>query len=323
MGLVLLIAVWAIVTIFGTVGLSVGIAALFVMVADAQSTPQGRLKTDISFTVVGIAVSAVAVWAGTENVAVASLMMAVVVYLATVAASLGKGHAVRGLLLAMWVVVALSASDIGSPVDLALAFLAGGLIAAVGIWLGAFLGFSGTEEFVEPKAVIPTLVAAVPTPLGRYAILRAAAVGLATLIGLVYFPTFPIWVAVTVLVIMREDRDATVEMSIHRVAGTVLGLALGSAYVIVLGDSQTVLFIGLLASGFLMFLLKNVHYIFFATFLTSLLLIAIGLGGSDVAAGSLSRFIETVIGVVLALGALGLAGLLGLAKTSEVVAESS
>ena len=136
-GLLSILAFGIFVVLFGNVGMVAALATLFVIMADQPGTLRDRGMGVLVMTIVGSLIALIGVWAGPEHVLVSSVLTFVVVALATLAAGLGAAHALRGMLLAVWAVVAISlAGETETAVQLAVAFAGGGLIAA-GIILAA------------------------------------------------------------------------------------------------------------------------------------------------------------------------------------------
>ena len=299
-----IVGVTAVLILFGTLGIAIAIAALFVMIADEPGSLRSRLFALALFTVGGSLLAFAGAWAGTSHVLVAGVLMAVIVYLATVAAALGKPAAVRGLLMALWVILALALSGtVDAPVELALAFMVGGVLAGIGVWISGSIHPSPSSED-EKSPLISTLVGELWTPLGQFALIRGLSAGLATYVGIVLFPDFPIWIVISVLVILREERGATLQIGLLRTAGTLLGVIAASTSLILIGDSQTAVTAAFLLSGFAMIALQKVNYAIFTLFLTAMLVFALHVTGDDASAGGMARFLATLIGVGIAFTAI-------------------
>jgi hypothetical protein len=274
------------------------------MIADQPGSLRSRLIAVASFTVGGSLLAFAGAWAGTSHTLVAGALMTVIVYLATVAAALGKPAAVRGLLMAIWVILALALSGtVDAPVELALAFLVGGALAGVGVWIYGSIRPSPSSGDKRPP-LISTLVGELWTPLGQFALIRGLSTGLATYLGSVVFPDFPIWVAVSVLVILQAERGATIQIGLLRTAGTLLGVLTASATLVVIGDSQTAVSAAFLLSGFAMIAFQKVNYAMFALFLTTMLVFALHVTGDDATAGGTARLFATLIGAAIAFAAI-------------------
>jgi uncharacterized membrane protein YccC len=293
------IGVAVVLILFGALGITVGLAALFVMIADQPGSLRSRLLSVLSFTIVGSLLAFAGAWAGTTHALIAGLLMAAIVYLATVAAALGKPAAVRGLLMAIWVILALSlSSSVDAPAKLSLAFLVGGLVAGVVVLVFGLLRPSEKPAGDQPP-VISTLVEQKWTPLGQFAVIRGLASGFGTYLGIVLFPGFPIWV-IAVLVILREERGATFQIGLLRTAGTLLGVIGASATLAIIGDSEAVVVAAFLASGFGMIALQKVNYAVFTLFLTAMLVFALHVAGDDAIEGGVARLLATLVGVGIA-----------------------
>ena len=299
-----MVGVAVVLILFGVLGIAIGIAALFVMIADQPGSLRGRLFAVASLTVGGSLLAFAGAWAGTSHLLVAGVLMTVVVYLATVAAALGKPAAVRGLLMALWVILALALSgEVEAPSELALAFLVGGVLAGVGVWIYGLVRPSPSSG-VERPPLISTLVGELWTPLGQFALIRGLSTGMATYLGSVLFPDFPIWVAVSVLVILQAELGATIQIGLLRTAGTLLGVLAATATLVVIGDSQTAVSAAFLLSGFAMMAFQKVNYAVFTLFLTTMLVFALHVTGDDATAGGTARLFATLIAAVIAFTAI-------------------
>lgn len=290
--------------LFGTLGITVGLAALFVMIADQPGSLGRRLLAVLSFTIIGSLLAFAGAWLGTSHPLIAALLMALIVYLATVAAALGKSIAVRGLLLAIWAVLALSLSgSVDRPVQLSLAFLVGGLLAGAVVWTYGLVRPTEESGEVRPPP-ISTLIDELGTPHGRFALIRGLAAGLATYLGVVLFPDFPVWAVIAALVILQEERGATFQIGLLRTAGTLLGVIVASAALFVIGGSEPLVVAAVLASGFAMMALQKVNYAVFTLFLTAMLVLALNVTGDDAVAAGVDRLLATLVGAAIAFAAI-------------------
>lgn len=301
---VLVIVVVALVLVFfGTLGMAVGLAALFVMIADTPGSLRSRLLAVLTFSLVGALLAFGSAWAGSEKPLLASLLMAVVVYLATMASVRGKPAAVRWLLLSIWVVmvVALS-SGIERPIEISLAFLAGGLLAGIGVAVQGWRSEVDIEDESPPS--LRAVLAEVGNPVGRFALVRGLAAGAATYLGVLLFPDFPIWVVASVLIILREERGATFEIGLLRTMGTLLGVIGASGVLLAIGGSKFVVIVAFLLSGFAMIALQKVNYAVFSLFLTAMLVFALHVTGENALEGGIARLLATILGAGIAFGAI-------------------
>jgi hypothetical protein len=298
-----IVAVALVLALFGTLGIAVGLATLFVMIADTPGSLRSRLVAVLTFSFVGALLAFGGAWAGSERPVLASLLMAAVVYLATIAAARGKSAAVRWLLLSIWVVMVISlSSGVEQPIELSLAFLGGGLLAGIGIAVrGWFADVDDEGDLLPPISVV---FAEMRTPLGRFAVVRGLAAGIATYLGVLIFPEFPVWVVIAVLIILREERGATIDIGVLRTLGTLLGVAVASGVLVILGEYGLAVIAAFLFSGFAMIALQKVNYAVFSLFLTAMLVFALHVRGEDALEGGIARLLATLLGVAIAFGGI-------------------
>lgn len=300
---VVIVAVAVVLVFFGTLGIAVGLATLFVMIADTPGSLRSRLVAVLTFSFIGALLAFGGAWAGSEKPLLASLLMAAVVYLATIAAARGKPAAVRWLLLSIWVVMAISlSSGVERPVELSLAFLGGGLLAGIGISVLGWL--ADDDEEGDRPLPMSVVLAEIGTPLGRFALVRGLAAGVATYLGVLLFPDFPVWVVIAVLIVLREERGATIDIGVLRTLGTVLGVAVASGVLLVLGEAELAVIAAFLFSGFAMIAFQKVNYAVFSLFLTALLVFALHVSGEDALEGGIARLLATLLGVAIAFGGI-------------------
>ena len=238
-GLIAIVVAIIFIAVFGTAGMAAGIAALFVIVADTPGAPsRERLVSVLVLGIVGALVTLVAVWAGVEHAWISSLLTFGVVFAGTVAAGFGRGDAVRGLLLSLWAVIALSLAGVGvSAVELAGAYLLGGAVAAVVLVVQSRVS---PAPPIEPEAGRAPVAFGdlLRSRIGGFALLRAASVGLATALGIELYPEHPIWPAITVLLVLRPKPGEALSIGVLRTLGTFAGVVVATALVHVSGGSD-------------------------------------------------------------------------------------
>lgn len=304
-GLVVILAAIVFVAVFGTAGVIAGLAALFVIMTDRPGPLRSRGLGVLVMTGFGAAIAILALVAGTENVWMATLLTFVVTAAGTLAAGLGSTAATRGLLLSIWAIVALSfGGDVDRAVELTVAYLIGGFIAAVVIWLRTrALPEPSLEEEVEVAS--QRLEHILRSPLGWFALLRATAVALAMAIGATFFPAHPIWAAVTVIVVMRPKAGEAVAVGVLRTVGTLAGVIVAEA-MLSLSSEDAVLLVGFLAAGFGMAAFGRVNYAIMAGCMTALLVFVSELVAGAGESAAVERLLETVLGAGIAFGALAI-----------------
>lgn len=306
LGVVAIGVVVIIVALFGTVGMTAALAALFVIMADQPGSIRDRAQAVLLMTAFGALIALVAVWAGTSHVWVATLLTFVVTGVATLLSGLGPGAAVRGLLLSVWAIVALTfAGDLETAVQLAVAFMFGGILAAGIIWLRTRALPEPSVE-AETKAATHTVGELARSALGWFSLLRATAAALAMALGTVLFPDHAIWAALTVLLVMKPNVGEAAATGVLRTLGTLAGVLAAEAVLAVSGGDDAIVIIGFLIAAFGMAALKNVNYAVFVLFLTALLVLSQALIGESADTAAIDRLLATILGAVIAFLGIGI-----------------
>lgn len=306
MGLGAILAFGIFVGIFGDVGMVAALAVLFVILADQPGTMRDHGTGVLIVTAAGTVIALVGVWAGAEHVLVSAALTFVVVLLATLAAGLGPAMVVRGMLLSVWAVLAISlAGETEKAFQLAIAFAGGGLIAAAIIWLRTR---SLPEPSLEAEAVAAarTLEDVIRSPLGWFALLRAAAAGLAVWLGTLLFPDHTIWAALTVILVMKPRAGETMAVGLLRTAGTMIGVIVAEAFIALTNGDQAMAFIGFMLAAFAMAALQKVNYAVFVAGLTALLVLSDQLAFGTGEATATDRLFATLLGAAIAFVAIAL-----------------
>jgi hypothetical protein len=115
--------------ILGPAGLLAGLCALFLGALDEPAAVRERLVLRTRFVVIGALVIGLLSWSG-DNTWWATGVATVVTYLGTLAAGWGSRTAAEGQFIVLLTVVTLMVGPTDlSPIDLALAFVAGGVIS--------------------------------------------------------------------------------------------------------------------------------------------------------------------------------------------------
>jgi hypothetical protein len=304
-GLVAILVFTVFVAVFGNIGMVATMAALFVIMADRPGPLRDRGFGIAVMTVFGSGIALVGIWAGPEHIWMATALIFVVTAVATLAAGLGAAAATRGLLLSIWAVVAISlAGDTESAVQLAVAFAAGGIVAALIIWLRSrTLPEPSLEAGADAEA--HTLLELVRTSLGWYSILRATAAAAALFIGATLFPDHAIWGALTVLLVMKPKASDAVAAGVLRTLGTLLGVLAAEVVLALSGGEDLIVIGGFMVAAFGMIALKNVNYAVFVAFLTAVLVLSQELAGGTGEAAASDRLWATVLGAAIAFVGLG------------------
>ena len=295
---------------FGTVGVTAGLAALFVIVADSPGRPRDRTVGVLVVTLVGSAIALIGTWAGTTHFLVAATLIFIITVAGTISAGLGRSWAIRGLLLSIWAVIALGlAGEEQAAIGLAMAFALGGMFAAA-ILLVTGRNTPQVSIEVEASAATRTLESIIHSPLGSFAVLRGGAVGIAVPLGAWLFPDHPVWAALTVLLVLRPAVGETVRVGVQRTLGTIAGVLLAEGMIILGDGSDVVLLAALLAAAFAMTALQSVNYAVFVLLLTAVLVLTQELLGLSAQATASDRLLATILGALIAFGGIAFAYLI-------------
>jgi uncharacterized membrane protein YccC len=136
---------------------------------------------------------------------------------------------------------------------------------------------------------------------GRHALRLAAVTGLAAVIAHAAGLPHGYWAALTVLIVLRPDYGSTLYRGVQRAGGTLVGVGLGLATVL-LGHLGTVaLLAGVAASLYAAYALLTVNYLIFAVFLTDFVVVLLALLGLPADQTAPDRLIGTGLGTGLAL----------------------
>jgi uncharacterized membrane protein YccC len=197
------------------------------------------------------------------------------------------------------------------PWAVAVAFLVGGALAigitALRLQVSAedeAGDIESSEEHAESAArelAIEDLSAVVASPVGRFAILRATAVVVGVVVGFWWFEAFPLWVAITVIVVVKPSPSQSFSVAVQRTLGTAIGVVVAVGVAQILPRSDLAVAIAFLISGFLMVAFNNANYTIFATFLTALLVFGQRLAHADAFEAGWERLLATAVGAGIAI----------------------
>lgn len=317
-GLLSMLAVVAFIGIVGDVIFAALMATLFVTAAGGDGTMSERLPGMIGFTIIGAILGGLAYWSADDGIAVA-LVLGIATYLGTLAAAAGPTAGRAGLYLTIWPLFALLMGSADTePWTVSVAFLAGG---ALSIGVTALRLRVTTEdeagEIDEPEerdtiagerlSRPDQLGAAVRSPIGLFALLRTAAVVVAVILGFWWFPSYPLWVAITVIVVVKPSSNQSLSVAIQRTLGTAVGVAIAVMVAQVLPSGDVAVVIAFLVSGCLMVAFNNANYTLFATFLTAMLVFGQRLAHADAFEAGWERLAATAVGAVIAITVMAIA----------------
>ena len=294
----------------GDVVLSAVMATLFVTAAGGGGTMSERLPTMLRFTLYGAVLGGLAFWSG-DTAWFVAVVLGVATYAGTLATAVGPRQARAGLFLTLWALMAvILGSEDTEPWRVSVAFLAGGVIAMVVTAMRLRIAGADTtaqRERPGPEATesdrspfhLKELTAAMTSPLGLFALVRAVTVVVAVLLGFWWFASYPMWIAITVIVVLQPPAQESLSVAVERTIGTALGVgvAAGVAEALPRGDSAVVG--AFLVSGLLMVAFMGANYTLFAAFLTAMLVFGQRLAQADLLEAGWERLLATAVGALV------------------------
>jgi fusaric acid resistance family protein len=239
----------------------------------------------------------------------------------------GAGALAGGLAAPMAAVPLVGAWSFGAGLLVALGTRAAfaGILSTWALLLAGGLGLHGAGAVREAALILTggLLQTAVALPLRAQAELTGPAVGsgarahatrlaVGLTVAVAVYQAFGIrfgyWLPVTVLFVLRPDRNETVIRVIERALGTIAGVALASVLVAAchLSDAATVVLLALLAAA--SYALYFASYALSTVLLTVVVALLVELGGGSPIGALGDRLIDTAAGVAIALGAVALTG---------------
>jgi len=313
--------------ILGPAGLLAGLCALFLGALEEPDPVRERVVLRARFVAIGALVIGLLSWSG-DSTWWATVVATVVTYLGTLAAGWGSRTAAEGHFLVLLTVVTLMVGPTDlSPIELALAFVAGGVIAtAVSLagarWAGGegdtsegegaadgrdtgVIGdATGTEPSDRPTVTgddARTVGAVARSQIGVFAIIRALAIGVATASGYLLFEDHPVWAMLTVVLVLQMPARQTWSIGLQRTVGTIVGVLVGMVIVNWLDTGTVAIVIAFVLAGFGMMLFKNVSYTMSTIFTTCVLLFSQRILQEDAFSTGWQRIEATLLGTGIAL----------------------
>jgi hypothetical protein len=322
-GLVAILVALAFIGVVETVVLIVIMATLFNIAAANDGPMERRWRAMAQFSVSGAVAGGLAFWS-IDNASGTALVLGVVTYLATLIAALGQRQARAGLFLTLWVVIAMIIGTTEtSPLIVSIAFIIGGGVAiAITALRLRITGEDPADDAsasvgeVDPNDVAPVgsvatrLKWASRTSMGAFAVVRAFAVVVATLVGFWLFPDYAFWATITVIIVVKPSASQTASIAMERTLGTALGALVAVMTVQLFPGNQVYAAFGFMVSAFFMVAFMNANYTLFAAFLTSTLVFALRMGQADAFDGGIERVGATLAGAVISLVTVGIGHLL-------------
>jgi hypothetical protein len=307
--------------ILGPAGLLAGLGALFLGALDEPDSVHERLVVRARFVTIGAVVIGLLSWSGDSTWWV-TLVATVVTYLGTLAAGWGSRAAGEGQFLVLLAVVTLMVGPTDlSPLDMALAFVAGGVIStAVSLAGGRWTGdgeappAGGGEvpsdgeprddsagHSVQSRVDASTVGEVARSDVGVFALIRAVAVGAATASGYLLFEDHPVWAVLTVVLVLQMPARQTWSTGLRRTIGTIVGVLVGMVIVQWLDTGTAAMLVAFLLAGFGMIAFKNVSYTVSTIFTTCVLLFSERILQQDTFSSGWQRIESTLLGTAIAL----------------------
>ena len=190
-------------------------------------------------------------------------------------------------------------------VVIGLAFLLGGAIATLVLWVQSR---GQSPEPIEDvgERMVKSFDELIRSPLAAIAVVRASAVAIGTVVGIVWFPEHPAWPALTVLLVMTSKPGEAIGAGLLRSFGTLLGVLAAELVVGIAGGTEAILLLFFLLAAFGMFAFKNVAYWVYVLFLTAVLVLIQALTGADAGAAAADRLVATALGATIAFIGIGI-----------------
>ncbi len=324
-----LLAMLLVVVFLGALGdpvVAALLATLFVTAAGGDGTIAERLPGMVRFTVIGALLGGLAFWSTESGLAVA-VVLGGATYVGTLAAAEGPNAAKAGLYLTIWPLFALMLGSTDTePWTVVVGFLVGGALAiavtAVRLRVshedeaGALDVADELEELPDDHStVVDRFGAAMRSPIGVFAVLRTAAVGLAVAVGYWLFPDYPLWAAITVIVVVKPSTHQSLSTAVQRILGTAVGVGVAFVIASVLPRGDAAVAVAFLVSGALMVAFLNANYTLFAAFLTAMLVFGQRLAQADAFEAGSQRLLATAAGAGIAIAVMALAATINRTRT--------
>lgn len=321
--------------IFGDVGLAAGIAALFV-IAGAKGRNQAPDAISVLLILVGAVITLLVGFSDGTSWG-AAIAIAAITLLATLTPLWGPRLAAAGVFAVLWAVLVLVLGGTSeNAFSLALAFLVGGGLALVVLWVSSRVpskkpanGVSGPDDHEGPDpdaetgaatgpdsgksgqvATKPRAAAVNRSSVITFAVMRALLAGICVYVGYTLFPDHPAWMILTFVLVVRPPASQAITIGLGRALGTVLGVLLGMGVAQLAAGNTPAQIVAFVVFGFCMVATQKVNYAVFNLFTTSFMLISFELLQEGVVASGWQRLFATLLGIVLAFALIAIARLL-------------
>jgi hypothetical protein len=313
-GLLAIILLLLAILLVGDVAMAAVIGAMALLAMDPPRPKRSWIIDVLSLIVGGAVLTLLAVTVGDQAVP-AALVVAFAAWATLVLPEWRGTSPISGVILTLWIVLALDQNGSGSgALEYAVSFALGGTFGAAVAWYrqrstnaSSASATSSSTDDGQPGPEHPASLKSVLTgPIGIVALLRAAGLGVAVLLGYALFEDHTTWAAISVVIVVRLPARDAVFIGVQRSLGTAAGVVIAVILASLLGGTTLALFVLFLGTAFLMLALKEVNYSLFAMLLTALIVLTQRILSADALDAGLERLLATILGVVISFVVLGL-----------------
>ncbi len=143
--------------------------------------------------------------------------------------------------------------------------------------------------------------AGISTEAGRHALRLAVVAAIGEIIAQASGLPHGYWIALTIVIVLRPDYASTIYRGVQRAGGTVVGVGLGAATVLLLHTGTAALVAAAGVTMTIAYAVFAVSYLLYAIFLTDFVVILLALLGQTAEQTAAARLISTGIGAALAI----------------------
>ncbi|WP_407317389.1 FUSC family protein [Isoptericola halotolerans] len=291
------------------------VAAVVVTLSGGRGEIRSRLGNMAVMTVVGGLLGLIA-YVSAEEAWLAGLVLAIATYLTGLAYGVSRAAGGRGYLLLCWVLaVLIGQSRDEYPAATSVAFLVGGAVAIVLVVLVALVTRERAPALAAPRPVSEApdrrtgLGELVRSDLGVWNAVRSVLILVAVVIGYSLTTELdPYWAAIVLLIVFLPDLGQTMFKAAQRGAGTAAGVLTATGLISAFeADAPIVVVMAISTFGAVAFYSAN--YLIYAFLLTNAVLTYYWLAVDHEMSAPVIRIVDTLVGVILAIGGAGLVAL--------------
>ena len=300
------------------------LSALFVSLSDPPGNLWVKLKVMGIWTLAAVVLTIIALIIGTDMWSMA-VSVTLVAFICAAALYYGAKYAILGLLLNYWYIIILEKPDPPIPEKI-IGVLAGALLAMAAVALFTILKIHAKKYTVTSPKPRQSIDIHKPgsfwkSPVFKFALIKACAVGVAAVLGWVLVGERPFWVVFAPLSIIKPDLHQTAIKGLKRIGGTIAGGIIG---VLLIGNIQNDILLSLLlvVLTFLFIGTVRISYTMMISWLTLILIVAGRLAGVSAMFSGVERIIATILGVVIAFSVIIIIWLFMKGKTAHNKAQS-